>query len=69
MNDHEKATQELVIMVENRLIIQIHRLACVQQKLTKALVHGWIGSEVVGAYMDMRNIATQIELLAKDYPQ
>ena len=55
-----------IIRNESGLIIQIHRLACVQQKLTKSLVVGWSGSEMTGAHMDLRNIATQIERLAKE---
>ena len=58
--------EQIVIEAENRLIIQAHHLSCVQQKLMKQLVRGWCFSEVVGAYMDLRNIADAIEALEND---
>ena len=48
---------------ENLLIIQIHRLATVQAKLTKSLALGWSFSEIKGAYMDLHNIANEIETI------
>lgn len=53
---------------EGGLIIQIDRLADVQKRLTKQLVVGRLPSEVAGAYMDLRNIANQIERLTKEMP-
>ncbi len=57
--------EEEIINWEGRLIIQIKRVADVNAKLMKQLVHGHIDSELVGSYMDLRNIATQLESITK----
>ncbi len=51
---------------EGRLIIQIARVANVNAKLMKQLVHGRTDSEIVSSYMDLRNIANQIESIAEE---
>lgn len=59
-------TERDTIIWEGKLIRQLARLHEVQGKLIKQLVHGITDSEVAGAYMDLRNIANQVELLHKE---
>jgi hypothetical protein len=65
MNNHEN---ELVVICENKLIIQLHRLDLAKAKLSKALVHGFTRSELVGASMDLNNIASELRAIEKDWP-
>ena len=60
------ALEQAVIRWEGGLIIQIHRLAQVNAKLMNQLVRGRMDSEIVGSYGDLRNIANQLERLAKE---
>ena len=50
-----------ILRWEGKVIIQIDRLAHVLAKMTKQLHHGRVSSEIAGAYMDLRNIANEIE--------
>ena len=58
-----------VLRWEGGLIIQVDRLAGVLAKLTKQLHRGRVGSELAGAYMDLRTIANSVERLHGELSQ
>lgn len=51
---------------EGGVIIQAHRVAQVQTKLLNQLLRGRMDSDIVACYMDLRNIANQLERLAEE---
>ena len=65
----DQLMQKRVLIWEGTLIVQLHRLTGVVHTLTKQLTYGAINSEITGAYMDLRNIANQIEQIANEQPQ
>lgn len=46
---------------ENRLILQLHRVAMAQQRMTKALAVGWTDSEIRGAAADLIAAGNAVE--------
>jgi hypothetical protein len=56
----EQPSQAL-IDAENGLILQLHRVAMAQQRMTKALAVGWSDSEIRGASADLIAAGNEVE--------
>lgn len=69
-NEHfaREIERQRILMWEGRVIIQLHRLAGVNLKLTKQLANGAVDSELKAVSLDLHNIANCIEKLRKEKP-
>lgn len=54
-------TDPALLRAENRLILQLHRVADAQRRMTKALAVGWCDSELRGAAADLVAAGNEVE--------